>query len=84
MLQRPGLRHLRKTVVGQLCCISRYHLTPLGEPPVDGLVYYPHPDTKPDHFQDETTVEVLAPFIDDLATGATVELELRSNEVAID
>ena len=39
-----------------------------------GLIYYPHPDTKPDHQQDRSTVEVLMPWIDDLSYGQEVRL----------
>jgi hypothetical protein len=35
----------------------------------DALVYRPHPETKPDHPQPPTVVEVLAPPIPDLALG---------------
>jgi hypothetical protein len=34
-----------------------------------GLWYYPHPATKPAHFQRDTVVELLLPFIDGLASG---------------
>ncbi|MEM9266657.1 MAG: hypothetical protein AAGA46_14145, partial [Cyanobacteria bacterium P01_F01_bin.13] len=33
---------------------------------VEGLIYYPHPETKPEHFQDAATLELLTPFIDGL------------------
>ena len=28
------------------------------------LVYYPHPETKPAHFQSPSTLEILAPFVE--------------------
>ncbi|MBC5785648.1 hypothetical protein H8N03_22090 [Ramlibacter sp. USB13] len=40
----------------------------------EGLWYYPHPETKPAHFQRPTVVELLLPFIPDLALQAQVEV----------
>jgi hypothetical protein len=50
---------------------------------VEGYVYYPHPETKPDHFHPPTVVEIIAPFIEGLVAGSAVELELDENEVAL-
>jgi hypothetical protein len=41
-----------------------------------GLWYYPHPATKPAHFQRLTVVELLLPWIDGLQAGAAVEVAL--------
>jgi hypothetical protein len=41
-----------------------------------GLWYYPHPDTKPAHFQQRTVVELLLPWIDGLQTGDQVLVRL--------
>lgn len=41
-----------------------------------GWIYYPHPETKPAHFQDPSTLEVLAPQIPTLAYGDAVRLFL--------
>lgn len=49
----------------------------------EGLVYYPHPETKIRHFQDPSLVEVLAEFIDGMAYGAFVELLLRAEEIRL-
>lgn len=51
--------------------------------PVEGLVYYPHPETKPEHFQSDSTIEVLAPFIEGIEYGMAVVLELKEEEIAI-
>ena len=51
---------------------------------VEGFVYYPHPETKPDHFHPPTVVEVIAPFIGGLAAGASVRLLLDPRQVRID
>ena len=44
------------------------------EPPVGGYIYWPHPETKPEHFQAPHVVEVLAPSLDGVANGAEVQL----------
>ena len=44
-----------------------------------GLWYYPHPDTKPDHFQPVSVVELLLPWIDGLATGSTIQVCLGNS-----
>lgn len=49
----------------------------------DGLLYVPHPETKPDHFQDDSTLEVLAPFLGDLEEGTELTVRLRSQEVEV-
>ncbi len=50
----------------------------------DGLIYYPHPETKLGHFQAPATLEVLAPFILNLAYGDRLELSLHRAEVRIE
>lgn len=49
----------------------------------EGWVYYPHPETKKDHFQDGSTVEVLAPFIRDIKYGDDLEIILDTAEIEI-
>ena len=44
----------------------------------EGLWYYPHPETKPAHFQSRGIVELLLPWIDGLRIGALVEVGLPS------
>jgi hypothetical protein len=44
----------------------------------EGLWYYPHPETKPDHFQKPTVVELLLPFVPGLAPDARVEVGFRA------
>jgi len=43
---------------------------------VDALIYYPHPDTKPDHHQSPDVVEVLAPKMETIVYGSKVVLEI--------
>lgn len=51
--------------------------------PVAGLLYRPHPETKPDHFQPPTIVEILAPWIPGIAPGAHLTLEVDAERVAL-
>ena len=51
---------------------------------VGALIYFPHPETKPAHFQPPDLLEVLATSrIDDLAYGDSVELALDTGQLAI-
>ena len=50
---------------------------------MDGYVYYPHPDTKPRHFQPPSVIEVIAPLIEGIAYGSPVRLEVDPSEVVI-
>lgn len=49
-----------------------------------GWIYYPHPETKERHFQDPTTVEVIAPMIEGIKYGDEVRIEVNSDEVTIE
>ena len=49
----------------------------------EGLVYWPHPSTKLEYFQDLSTLEILAPFIEGITYGSTVELKLNPKEIEI-
>jgi hypothetical protein len=48
-----------------------------------GLIYYPHPETKRSHFQDDSVLEILAPKLAGLGYGDEVSLILCSAEVGI-
>lgn len=48
-----------------------------------GWVYYPHPETKIGHFQDESIIEIIAPKIDNLKYGDRLDLNLNKQEIAI-
>lgn len=50
---------------------------------VDGLIYYPHPETKPEHFQPDSVLEVLAPFIPKLAYGTQLKLKLDDQQIRL-
>jgi hypothetical protein len=49
----------------------------------DGYIYYPDPKTKKEHFQSASTIEVLAPFIDDIKYGDELEISLNSAEIKV-
>ncbi|MEL6939196.1 MAG: hypothetical protein AAFO84_08385 [Cyanobacteria bacterium J06598_1] len=49
----------------------------------DGLIYYPHPDTKPEHFQSPDILEVITPFIKGLNYQDEIVLEVDSQQLRI-
>lgn len=49
----------------------------------DGWVYYPHPETKKNHFQNSSLVEVIAFHIPEIHYGDALELELNLNEITL-
>jgi hypothetical protein len=51
--------------------------------PVEGLIYFPHPETKPTHFQAPDVLELLLPFVEGLAYGAEIRLEIPSTQMLI-
>ncbi len=52
-------------------------------PPAAGLIYYPHPETKPEHFQAPEVLELLLPFLEGIHTGAELTLHLSADEMRI-
>ena len=54
------------------------------QPPFDGLIYYPHPETKPEHFQPPTTLEIITHWINNLQYGDQLLLEVNSQQISID
>lgn len=48
-----------------------------------GYVYYPHPETKPRHFQPATVVEVLAPFVEGISPTTPVTLDVNPLEIRV-
>jgi hypothetical protein len=48
----------------------------LGERPVTGLIYFPHPDTKPEHFQQPDVLELLLPYMAGSAYGMLLNLQI--------
>ena len=48
-----------------------------------GLIYYPHPETKARHHQNDSVIKVLAPWIEGIQYGDHLDLEVRESEVEI-
>ena len=48
-----------------------------------GWVYYPHPETKKNHFQNPSLVEVIAVAIPQLQYGDSLDVELNLNEIKV-
>ncbi len=48
---------------------------------VAGLIYFPHPDTKPEHFQPPDVLEVLAPRLTDLSYGDVLDLRVDATQL---
>jgi len=51
--------------------------------PIDGWIYYPHPETKRSHFQEPSILEVIAPWIDGFLLGDQLEVLVRAERVAL-
>jgi hypothetical protein len=47
-----------------------------GEQFILGYVYYPHPETKPEHFQKPDVIELWLPFIPGLVYGSELKLKI--------
>jgi len=50
---------------------------------VDGFVYFPHPDTKPAHFQKPDVLELLLPFIPSISYDTILQLSISSEQMRI-
>ena len=59
-------------------CIVLFH-----EYTYNGWIYYPHPETKSRDFQDESILEILAPFIPQVAYGVELTLQVNEEEIRI-
>jgi hypothetical protein len=47
----------------------------LGDKGINGLIYYPHPETKSRHWQSSSTLEILAPYISNLRPGCSLKIK---------
>lgn len=50
----------------------------------NALIYLPHPETKPKHFQAVGVLEVLAPWIEGLEYGLTVDLAIDPAQMILE
>ncbi|MDJ0842990.1 hypothetical protein [Crocosphaera sp.] len=48
-----------------------------------GFIYYPHPETKPAHFQDDSTLEILTQSLNGVDYGHSIKLNLNPAEIDI-
>lgn len=48
---------------------------------LEGLIYYPHPETKPEHFQPPDLLEIMAPYISQLKYGDELMLEVKPQQM---
>ena len=51
------------------------------ESPLEGLIYYPHPDTKPEHFQKPDVLELILPLIQDVHYGSKILLNVPPDQM---
>jgi CTP-dependent riboflavin kinase len=49
----------------------------------ESLIYYPHPETKIGHFQNDSLIEVIAPSIAGLKYGDRVDIAVNPAEVSL-
>jgi hypothetical protein len=52
-----------------------------GKQPLAGLIYYPHPETKPEHFQQPDVLELLFPYVEGLALATTLRIAVASDQM---
>ncbi len=53
-------------------------------PPHEGLIYYPHPETKPEHFQDPYVLEIMTSFLDEMTDGDVLLLEMDDAQLILE
>lgn len=58
-------------------------IIPISGEAIAGSIYYPHPETKPEHFQSPDILELLAPYIRDLQYGNELTLEVDGRQIEI-
>ena len=52
-----------------------------GESSTNGLIYFPHPETKPEHFQPPDALELRLPFVPGLAYGDTIQIQTVADQM---
>jgi hypothetical protein len=55
-----------------------------GASPISGLVYYPHPETKPEHFQANDVLELLLPWTHGLGDGKQARLAIPPQQMVFE
>jgi hypothetical protein len=54
-----------------------------GRTRLEGMVYYPHPETKPEHFQSPDILEILTYPIEGLTYGDTLTIEVDPKQIKL-
>jgi hypothetical protein len=54
-----------------------------GAPSVEGFIYFPHPETKPEHFQQPDVLELWMPYVEGVHYGMQIALEIPADQMAI-
>lgn len=49
----------------------------------EAMLFYPHPETKPEHYQPPTVIELLSAYIPGVGVGAGVEVWLDSAQIEV-
>jgi len=49
----------------------------------NALIYYPHAETKIGHFQNKSTMEIIAPFINNIEYGDILYIIVNKLEIEI-
>ncbi len=49
--------------------------------PVSGLIYFPHPETKPEHFQKPDVLELLLPWTEGLEYSRRIQISAPSDQL---
>jgi hypothetical protein len=52
-----------------------------GKASVKGLIYLPHPETKPEHFQGAAVLELLLPWTEGMSYGTDLRLEVPPDQM---
>ena len=56
----------------------------VGQPDAEGYIYYPHPETKPEHFQQAGVLELLLPFVEGLDVATHLQLAIPADQILIE
>lgn len=54
-----------------------------GDEPLSGLIYYPHPETKPEHFQQPDVLELLLPLMEGVHDGLMLNLAVPADQMDV-
>lgn len=49
-----------------------------------GWIYFPHPETKPTHFQKSDVLELLLPWTEGLSYGGSIRLDVPEDQMVFE